>query len=111
MTQRVEPRVLESHSLGVGLGFNQRTGDMCLTKFQNFYGPVTAMCLLFLFSFPRILNESVYCSYPESVSLLYICMLGVWEQIICLFIQIKRNYTPVAVPEELHLRSLNHTWT
>lgn len=24
---------------------------------------------------------------------------------------IKRNNTPVAVPEELHLRNLNHTWT
>ena len=69
------------------------------------------MCLLFLPPFFPILNESVYCGYPESVSLLYICMLSVWEQIICLFIQIKRNYTPVAVPEELHLRNLNHIWT
>lgn len=107
----MEPRVLENHSQGVGLGCYQGTGDMCLINFQNCYGPVTAMCFLFLPLLPHSLNESVNCGYPESVSLLYVCMLGVWEQIICFFIQIKRNYTPVAVPEELHLRSLNHTWT
>lgn len=74
MTQRVEPRGFGNHSQRVGLGYNQGTGDMCLIKFEIFYGPITALCLLFLPSFPHILNESVYCSYLESVSLLHVCI-------------------------------------
>lgn len=76
---------MESHSQGVGLGCNRGTGDVCLIRFQNCYGPVM-LCVSCSFSlFPHILNESVYCAYLKSVSLLYVCMLGVWEQIICFF--------------------------
>ena len=101
-------QILKNHSQGVRLGYNQETGDIWLNFTIAVEKKITAMYLLFLL---HILIESVCCGFPESVSVLCDYMLGVWEQIICLFIQIKRNNTPVAVPEELHLRNLNHTWT
>lgn len=53
--QRVALRATENPSLGEAWAFSyQRSGNMHLAGFQDFYGPVTAMC----FPFPLLLSES-----------------------------------------------------
>lgn len=55
-----KPRPAENYSEEAGLSPGERTGDMCLAMFQNGYGPVTHMCLLF----STLLSRNVCYSYP-----------------------------------------------